>query len=177
MSCRWWAARVWTEGLTFYVSNYPVLQLRCVGTVQNRNRALQDRLEGHSGVSAGAVLPGGRLWRRRQASLQEKGREHQNFFFGPEGTMCCPRVCGFVHVTVGALGTVRQRAENSTGPCARRGWEPRLSCKLWTGSQTCPGGAVGAGTALGPAGTAQIVKAIWGSAMCSQTSDIWEVLP
>lgn len=55
--------------------------------------------------------------------------------------------------------------------------EPRLSRKLWTRLQAHPGGAVSAGTALGPAGTAQILKAILGSAMCSQTSDIWEVLP
>lgn len=114
--------QVWTEGLTFYVSNYPVLQLRCVSTVQNRNRALQDRLEGHSGVGVlGWFSRGGCLWQRRQVLLKEKGQEYQNFFFGPEGTMGCPRVCGFVHVTVGALGTVRQRAENSTGPvCAPR---------------------------------------------------------
>lgn len=56
-------------------------------------------------------------------------------------------------------------------------WELRLSRKLWTRSQACPGGAVSARTAVGPAGTAQILKAILGSAMRSQTSDIWEVLP
>lgn len=56
------------------------------------------------------------------------------------------------------LWVVRGSSENSRGPCAeplpRR--EPRLSRKVWTRSQACPGGAVRAEAAVGPAGTARI---------------------
>lgn len=55
--------------------------------------------------------------------------------------------------------------------------ELQLSCKPQTRSWACSAGAVRAKAAVGLAGTAQILKAILGSAMCSQTSDIWEVLP